>query len=146
MDLFDWYLEFKYPYLRTSGYKITSPRDKRYNCIAWVVGDNTRWWDPDKDYYWPDRIPRVSTLTNFIKLFKYYGYENSDKSSIETGYEKIALYIDNLGDFSHVCKQLPSGRWTSKLGNLQDIEHNSLEAFNKSGYGIVAKILKRKTK
>lgn len=37
-------------------------------------------------------------------------------------------------------------RWTSKLGNLEDIEHNSLEGLYGHTYGSVAVIMKRAKK
>ena len=40
--------------------------------------------------------------------------------------EKLAIYGDEHG-FTHVARQLENGRWTSKLGEQWDIEHE-LEA------------------
>jgi hypothetical protein len=40
----------------------------------------------------------------------------------EPGFDKVAIYT--LGGVpTHAARQLPSGRWTSKLGLRQDIEH-----------------------
>ena len=30
-------------------------------------------------------------------------------------------------EVTHAARQLPSGKWTSKLGDADDIEHNTLE-------------------
>jgi hypothetical protein len=35
-------LEQIFPALRHGGYRITSPVDKRYNCIAYALGDTAR--------------------------------------------------------------------------------------------------------
>ena len=55
-------------------------------------------------------------------------------SSLEAGYEKIAIYVKD-GIPTHAARQLGDGRWTSKLGKYEDIEHDSLDALNGDGYG-----------
>jgi hypothetical protein len=42
----------------------------------------------------------------------------------------------------HACRQLPSGRWASKLGPSEDIEH-ALYDLTGTAYGKVALIMKR---
>ena len=47
--------------LTDSVYRITSPKDRAYNCVAWAAGDSVRWWEPGASghivdgvsYYWP---------------------------------------------------------------------------------------------
>jgi len=46
------------------------------------------------------------------------------------------------GEPTHVARQLPSGRWTSKMGFLEDIEH-TVDALRGFYYGAVTQILKR---
>jgi hypothetical protein len=36
-----------------------------------------------------------------------------------------------------------SGKWTSKIGELEDIEHDGLSALEGKAYGTLAQILKR---
>lgn len=49
-------------------------------------------------------------------------------ASLEPGIKKVALYGD--GDaWTHAARQLPGGRWTSKFGDFEDIEHDKLEGF-----------------
>jgi hypothetical protein len=58
-----------------------------------------------------------------------------------SGVEKIAIYVRS--DIpSHVARQLPNGKWTSKLGLREDIEHD-LEALEGPEYGSVVLILSR---
>ena len=57
--------------------------------------------------------------------------------------EKVAIYAIG-GRTKHMARQLPSGAWTSKLGDLEDIEHESLSALEGSDYGNVAMIMARK--
>lgn len=42
-----------------------------------------------------------------------------------------------------MARQLPSGAWTSKLGGLEDIEHEALDAINCDSYGEPVQFLKR---
>jgi hypothetical protein len=60
---------------------------------------------------------------------------------VEPGYEKVALYA-LAGLPKHAARQLPGGRWTSKLGPLEDVEH-ALEGLIGTWYGNVVQILKR---
>jgi hypothetical protein len=46
-------------------------------------------------------------------------------------------------EVTHAARQLPSGAWTSKLGDWEDIEHNALSGLESSFYGRVSIILKR---
>jgi hypothetical protein len=50
-------LDDVFPSLRVGGYRITSPVDKRYNCVAYAAGDAANWWWPapagTKDAFWP---------------------------------------------------------------------------------------------
>jgi hypothetical protein len=61
---------------------------------------------------------------------------------METGWEKVALFAHEDGTPTHAARQLASGRWTSKLGELEDIEHE-LEAVEGAAYGSVVVYLKR---
>ena len=45
--------------------------------------------------------------------------------SLEIGFEKVAIYSDAHGP-QHVARQLPDGKWTSKLGQQVDVEHSTL--------------------
>jgi hypothetical protein len=43
----------------------------------------------------------------------------------------------------HAARQLPTGRWTSKLGKAVDIEHDTPEGVTGPVYGAVVKFLRR---
>src|SRR5260370_5589590 len=97
------------------------------NCIAWAAGDTTDWWWPDEadnpdSAYWPPGAPRVESLEAFRLAFATLGYVVCDHDHVETRYEKIALF-SQAGVPKHAARQLLSGRWTSKLGPMEDIEH-----------------------
>ena len=94
-------------------------------------------------YYWPDGILRDDTVTAWIQLFELHGYQECDTGELEPRAEKIAIYVDAGGEAQHVAKQLPSGAWSSKLGKLEDIEHQTLAAIVSGDYGSVLKFMKR---
>ncbi|TAF36353.1 MAG: hypothetical protein EAZ69_10585 [Oscillatoriales cyanobacterium] len=52
------------------------------------------------------------------------------------------LKIDSNGIPTHAARQLANGKWTSKLGWLEDIEHE-LDGLTGDRYGVVGQILKR---
>jgi hypothetical protein len=137
-------LESVFPQLSRSAYSITSSSTPEYNCIAWAAGDTERWWWPvaGSFTYWPPNIPLQVSLDAFIKAFGTLGFIPCDDPDMEQGYEKVALYVDHDGKPTHAARQLPNGRWTSKLGKIEDIEHE-LEGVTGSVYGSVAQILKR---
>lgn len=139
-------LESVFPELKSSGYKITSPFDINYNCIAWAVGENKKcWWpDPNGQYYWPDKVQNDNSTEAFIEMFRIFGYEVCDTDKYEKGYEKIAIFAKSSGP-THAARQLKSGKWTSKLGQDKDIEH-ILESLNSNLYGEVVCIMRRSSK
>jgi Asp-tRNA(Asn)/Glu-tRNA(Gln) amidotransferase B subunit len=57
--------------------------------------------------------------------------------------EKIALFVGLDKEVTHAARQLPSGAWTSKLGDWEDIEHKTLSGLESACYGRVARILRR---
>jgi hypothetical protein len=136
------HLETLFSALGGSGYVITSPADDRYNCIAWAAHDNERWWWPDEDSYWPDGAPREETIAAFVAVYGELGFVSCDDPLLEAGYEKVAIYAAPDGMPTHAARQLPSGLWTSKLGQLQDIQHQ-LEDLAGPVYGSCARFLKR---
>jgi hypothetical protein len=140
-------LEERFPGLRGTDYRVTSPRDRQYNCIAWATGDMRRWWWPDpppedEAYYWPPGASNEETLAAFVAAFATLGYGPCEGEAAEPGWERVALYATADGAPTHAARQLPNGRWTSKLGRLEDLEHG-LHDLEGEAYGIVVQILKR---
>lgn len=133
--------ESDFPRLTPLNHRVTSPAALEYNCIAWSVGDTRRWWQPG--VFWP-----VESLANdfgvgaLIKAFESLGYEAAEGEAIEPGFEKVALY-GSAQFYTHASRQLPDGRWTSKLGRAEDIEHDCPDAVAGGLYGEVVRIMKR---
>jgi hypothetical protein len=74
--------------------------------------------------------------------FATLGYAVCASEGLEPGYQKVALFADEQGVPKHAAAQLTNGRWTSKLGKFEDIEHE-LHDLEGTGYGLVALIMRR---
>jgi hypothetical protein len=136
-----------FPDLASDRWRVTSPFDESYNCIAWAAHDILRLWWPDEDGagYWPIEKREV-TPENFIEAFAALGYERCESGEYENGYEKLALYLEGE-EPTHMARQLSTAEWTSKLGNLEDIAHASVKSlegsYHSQSYGKVHCFLKR---
>ena len=141
-------LEKAFPRLASDQYEISSPKARRYNCIAWAAHDTTRKWDclffpaPPR-YYWPKGAAIGDGLEHLASAFMAHGYEVCDDESLENGYEKVALYADEDGEWQHAARQLADGRWTSKMGDAEDIIHSTPNGVSESIYGKVSCFMKR---
>ncbi len=138
-------LQAAFPRLRGTPFQITSPSDPGYNCIAWAAGSMSDWWwplDESRKAFWPDTVPRTRTLDAFRAVFATLGYAVCSDDLVENGFEKVAIFVDLVGVPTHAARQLARGRWTSKLGQMHDIEHDLL-ALEGEIYGEVGLILRR---
>jgi hypothetical protein len=139
----------EFPRLKKATFYVTSPEDPFYNCIAWAADDTTRWWWPVDHAlqmtkaYWPPHVDRREDITAFVAAFATLGYEPCADGDLEPGFAKIALFADASGMPQHAAKQLPSGKWSSKLGVHEDISH-TVYGLEGGQYGMVVKYLKRK--
>lgn len=132
------------PNLAQSNHDRRSDPTDNYNCIAHAYGiDNRRMWPNQAPrYWWPPSIRNDGSIEAFIDLFLDIGYELCDSADPEEGFEKVALYATAQGP-THAARQLASGRWTSKLGNAADIDHDLAENVEGPGYGQAVRFLKR---
>ncbi|MCY2995937.1 MAG: hypothetical protein NTY19_50015 [Planctomycetota bacterium] len=137
-------LEAIFPKLAESDYEITSPQSDAYNCIAWAAGDERHWWwpVPAEETFWPSGVPREATLEAFVAAFATLGYEVCQDPAWEQGLEKVAFYTKDAAP-KHAAKQRSDGRWTSKLGALEDVIHDSLESLAGDIYGQAMTFLRR---
>ena len=143
-------IEPHFPRLASSRYEITSDATGRYNCLAWAVGEVDSWWAPVEGdgISWPEQLPWEWNLETVQAALGTVGFEPCETGTLVNGIEKVALYADEV-TVTHVARQLPSGRWTSKLGSDCDIEHEleALEGFDDSPdayrYGRVVAFMSR---
>jgi hypothetical protein len=141
------YKESQFPNLATTGYLITSSQTATYNCFAWAAEQDDRWWSPrefgtGESYYWVDEVPDELTIAAFVQAYQTLGYSICEDGELEEGFSKIALYATSDGEVTHAARQLPNGRWTSKLGRWEDIEHE-LAGLVCEMYGSVQQFLRR---
>lgn len=136
----------EFPRLNPDNCIKTSEQTKSYNCFAWAAGQTDFRWEPDPYgmYYWPPSAPRALTLDAFVNAYREIGYELCQSDNLEVGFEKIAIYASEASVPTHVARQLLDGKWTSKLGDFEDITHNTLNALNGPLYGEARLFMKRK--
>lgn len=104
----------------------TSPEDLNYNCVAWAVGDVNRWWEPDPDCettYWPTNVPQELTIHALKLAYQTLNFKECNTGSFEQGIHKIAIFSTDKIYYSHVCKQIDTLYWSSKLGRGMDVKH-----------------------
>ena len=135
------------PSLQGSDYEPQSNRNPAYNCFAWAAHDHENWMEPPGTAAWtswPSDLPTWPTLENYMRAYEREGFVECPDGTLESGYEKIALFIDDDGAPQHAARQLPSGRWTSKLGKGIDIEHDLATLVGEPAMGNVEKFMKRR--
>jgi hypothetical protein len=130
-----------FPHLTDANHRVTSPPTAEYNCVAWAAEDTENWWQPG--VYWPNDVPADSFgMAVLEQAFLAIGYVPSDMDfGLEAGFLKVALYGSGLF-YTHAARQLPTGKWTSKLGKAEDIEHDHPEDVAGGLYGEVLKVMK----
>ena len=133
-----------FPRLTPANHRTTSPRDDRYNCLAWAVGEDFRWWQPEFPYYWPlPDDPDAESRDGLMRAYAAVGFFPADDGGPEPGYEKVAIYADADGRYTHASRLLTDGRWTSKLGFGVDIAHDTPDAVAGGLYGEVFGYMRR---
>lgn len=127
----------------------TSEPDPFLNCFAYAYGATHGWFDPqyheidvDIGITWPLPSSYGLTIQSFIELFESIGYEICEDGHLEARYEKVAIYASG-SDPRHAARQMENGRWRSKLGKFQDIEHATPEEVSCYDYGEVSVFMKR---
>jgi hypothetical protein len=132
-----------FPRLKPSNHRVTSPVSPDYNCVAWAVGETEHWWQPGE--YWPFQVPvNAASVSDLIAALELLGFTRCNDSTFEPNSNKIAVYAS--GDyFTHVARQLRNGKWTSKLGHEEDIEHDFPEHLAEGVYGQIACYIRKPT-
>ncbi len=129
-----------FPHLTAQNHRVTSPPSIDHNYVAWAAADSEHWWQPG--VYWP--VEAQSDNHGFDVLaqaFEALGYIPCDDDRLEPGFEKVALYATS-SYYTHAAHQLPDGRWTSKLGRSEDIEHETPNDLAGGVYGDVVQFMK----
>jgi hypothetical protein len=104
-----------------------SKRTRKYNCFAFAVGDETQRWEP-YGYHWPKGAKKGYALDCLVEACRTEGFELCADGSLLEDREKIAIYTNDQSGFVHAARQEPDGRWKSKLGDEEDIVHETPES------------------
>ena len=110
----------KFPALTHLNHRVTSPQDLRYNCVAWALGDPSRWWWPDSMgvHYWPPGVPREETVPAFEGALAQLGFHPCATRTPEKDVEKVALFA--LQDKpTHVAKLVLNKDGAANSGRLR---------------------------
>jgi hypothetical protein len=133
-----------FPNLTPSNHRVIGPGTPQFNCIAWSCGETHRWWQPGILFYWPIVCdPNDSTLTNLVSALTSVGFVLCADGSLELGFEKVAVYALGPMEYTHAARQMPSGKWTSKLGLDVLIDHDTPESLVGGVYGDLFYFFKR---
>lgn len=138
-----------FPKLAQSPYRCIGTTTFQYNCIAWALGKTDRFWSPtpmpDPRFYWPPGFPQHFTIAVLVQIFESFGYKICDSGAFEYRYEKIALF--GSGPVAtHAARQLGSGKWSSKLGPQELIEHEleAVAGHSAQEYGEIVHFMRRR--
>ena len=134
-----------FPDLDADGGAVSHPPDPAYNCVAWAAGvTDAVWWPADPDAYWPPGVPDEVTVGAIVAALASVGYVPRPDGRHEVGFEKAAVYARG-GLPTHVARQLPDGRWSSKLGRDYTVTHATPGGVEGLVYGAVVVYVRRPT-
>ena len=141
--------------LKDDDFDITSDDTPIYNCIGFAIGFTDVWvalGHPTRIpwFWWPETVPFSSDKDALVKTFEYFGFIKCDDDQIELGWDKVALYGDDV-QWLHAAKVIGPNLYHSKLGCGHDIHHKGdkdlLQRTRRpdDSYGKVYQYMKRKT-
>ncbi|MGZ5481192.1 MAG: DUF7689 domain-containing protein [Pyrinomonadaceae bacterium] len=139
-------IEQLFPKLCGTPWAIKSRKTRRYNCLAWAAREKHRRWDFTKGAYWPPGVKRLSGIAYLVGAYLAEGFSVSNQSacqSYDSTSDSIVLYERNLIGM-HAARLLANGMWSSKLGDLEDVQHKTPEDISGTRYGNPIVYMKRK--
>jgi len=142
-DTGNYLIEKSFPNSYKEPFEITSSETPDYNCLAWALNDNSKWYESDDDYFWFNDIARDNLLTTIQKIFENLGFHQTNFAKYQIDYERIALFSIDNNECSHLARQIDEDKWTSKLGSSYDVNH-SIKSIENGIYGNAVIFLERK--
>ncbi len=128
-----------FPNLTFESFKYTSEKTDDYNCAAWSIEIEDEWIQ----FRDPKGMLDVS-ITTYINYFTNLGFSITNDKNFEEGVKKIAIYKNEQDEFKHVARLMSNGKWTSKIGDWEDIEHDTLEVLADRSYGKPCLIMEKR--
>lgn len=152
----NYWLKQWFPHLNRKNalFRVTSPRDESYNCIAWAMGLNDRWVDTDEasGHWWPVKYSDVSSQKSkegLIRAFQTMGFKECDNDNTEKHFDKVALYYNPItNEWTHAARVISPNEYHSKAGKAWDFHHGPGDALTNINspsisYGNVYTFMKR---
>lgn len=127
--------------LNVDDYIAHSDESADYNCTSFAAGYTDRWFDPYG--YWPDGVPRGEGVAYLVAAYQTEGFAVCSRRDPEDGFEKVAIYADDVGRWTHASRLRPDGWWASKIGGWEDILHRMPENLEGRVYGEILLYMKR---
>jgi hypothetical protein len=124
----------------------SSYKKRGYNCVAYALGVENKDWDMlvFAKMFGLNKNDLDHSANGYAIIFREkFGFEICQESEKEEGFKKIALYENNEGDFKHLSLQLENGKWTSKMGVYEDINHRDLNSISGDFYGHPVMFMKK---
>ena len=124
----------RFPNLTGTTHEVTSVATTEYNCVAWALGSIDAWIQPADDEtgsppLFMDWVIGVLGARGFVPV-----------NALPESGDALAVFA-TAEQFTHIARRLENGRWTSKLGDWEDIEHNDLNCLEGGAYGFVVTLL-----
>src|ERR1035437_2064766 len=126
--------------IQGKNFEFTSGQTDEYNCVAWATELTADW----VQFIYDEIGNYDNNVQKYIKYFTELGFIKTENSQFVKDVQKIAIYANENKDFVHVARQLNNGKWTSKLGEWEDIEHTTLEVLAGDSYGNPYIIMEKK--
>jgi hypothetical protein len=127
-------IKYHFPNLKKGhNFKFTSFNTDQYNCISWAFEITNR-----RTQLYDHLGKGIIDADEYIQLFNKKGFCETQNRLFEKNKIKIAVYLKKDAfnyDFKHVARLLENGKWTSKLGDWEDIEHETPEDLIGASYG-----------
>lgn len=129
-----------------ANFRVNSPYNGIYNCIAFAMGFTDRWVDINTScpgHWWPPIAERTMGKDSLIKAFEYLGFEQCNNADIENDYDKVVLFCLN-DQWTHAARIVSDGIEHSKFGQGWNAYHSGNGIFEGSVYGTEYAYMKRK--
>jgi hypothetical protein len=135
-------IERDFPLLIGKEYEL-SDENFNYNCLAYALGDENRWWEPPRmsGRYWPDGFASDTTVATVESILRVSGFTEELEPSATPITHAVAIYAEG-NEWTHFAR-FSEGEWSSKLGEGHDVQGVQLEDLEGLVYGKVLKILAR---
>jgi type VI secretion system secreted protein VgrG len=126
-----------------NNFEVLGPSTPEFNCVAHSLGLYSCWVNPVTG-------PESNPLVQMDRLYAAQGYRRRPdlNLALEWGKQKVVVYATlnpdaTIAQVTHAALQERDGTWTSKLGRLALIRHETPELLRGSSYGLPVAVYER---